>query len=111
MLNFKNGVVAALCLLAAAVWAQGPAEKELTNSMQGIHRIVFCGNSLTDGSAWCDWIVETLQANGYPNLIMYNAGVAGNNVIQLKARYAKDVRGHPQDRGENDSHDAVADSR
>ena len=106
MLNLKNGVIATLCLIAAVVGAQDPPAKAPandvkpvkdqmntggTNSMQGIHRIVFCGNSLTDGSAWCDWVVETLQANGYPNLIMYNAGVAGNNVIQLKTRYAKDV--------------------
>ena len=106
MLNLKNGVIAALCLLAAAVGAQDPAMKAPantvepaqapvqsggTNSMQGIHRIVFCGNSLTDGSAWCDWVIETLQANGYPNLILFNAGVAGNSTAQLKARYAKDV--------------------
>ena len=62
-----------------------------TNQMTGVHRIVFCGNSLTDGSAWCDWVIETLQANGYPNLIMFNAGVAGNDTARLKARYAKDV--------------------
>jgi len=59
--------------------------------MDGVKRIVFCGNSLTDGSAWCDWVVETLQANGHPNLILFNAGVAGNSTAQLKARYAKDV--------------------
>ena len=59
--------------------------------MAGVKRIVFTGNSLTDGSAWCDWVIETLQANGYPNLIMYNAGVAGNSTEILKARYTKDV--------------------
>ena len=59
--------------------------------MADVHRIVFCGNSLTDGSAWCDWVIETLQANGYPNLILYNAGVAGNDTTKLKARYQKDV--------------------
>ncbi|MCG3149281.1 MAG: hypothetical protein PCFJNLEI_02741 [Verrucomicrobiae bacterium] len=61
--------------------------------MTGVRRIVFCGNSLTDGSAWCDWVVETLQANGHPNLIMFNAGVAGNSTALLKARYHKDVLG------------------
>ena len=62
-----------------------------TNQMNGIQRIAFCGNSLTDGSAWCDWVIETLQANGHPNLILFNAGVAGNDTAKLKARYAKDV--------------------
>ncbi len=59
--------------------------------MAGIKRIVFTGNSLTDGSAWCDWIIETLQANGHPNLILFNQGVAGNSTQDLKKRYKKDV--------------------
>lgn len=61
--------------------------------MAGVRRIVFCGNSLTDGSAWCDWVVETLQTNGHPGLILYNAGVAGDSTAKLRARYAKDVLG------------------
>jgi hypothetical protein len=89
-----------LCLFASA--AGIPAAEDSTmktnngtaqDPMAGVHRIVFCGNSLTDGSAWCDWIVETLQANGHPNLVIFNAGVAGNSTAQLKARYAKDVLG------------------
>lgn len=59
--------------------------------MSGVRRIVFTGNSLTDGSAWCDWVVETLAANGHPNLVLFNAGVAGNSTAKLRARYAKDV--------------------
>lgn len=59
--------------------------------LAGVKRIVFTGNSLTDGSAWCDWVVETLQTNGHPGLVLFNAGVAGNSTAQLKARYAKDV--------------------
>ena len=78
-----------LVLLATLV--AGIVNAGETNQMTGVHRIVFCGNSLTDGSAWCDWVVETLQANGHPNLIMFNAGVAGNDTAKLKARYAKDV--------------------
>ncbi len=59
--------------------------------MAGVRRIVFTGDSLTDGSAWCDWVVETLRANGHPKLVMHNAGVAGNSTAMLKRRYAKDV--------------------
>lgn len=72
-------------LLLAALVAGDP--------MSGVKRIVFTGNSLTDGSAWCDWVVETLQTNGHPDLIMFNAGVAGNSTAQLRTRYAKDVLG------------------
>ena len=32
--------------------------------MTGVKRIVFTGNSLTDGEAWPDWVIATLQANG-----------------------------------------------
>ena len=80
-----------LVLLATLV--AGIVNAGETNQMTGVQRIVFCGNSLTDGSAWCDWVIETLQANGHPNLILFNAGVAGNNTAKLKARYAKDVLG------------------
>ena len=70
-----------------------PAAHPTSTMMAGVRRIAFCGNSLTDGSAWCDWVKETLQANGYPNLTLFNAGVAGNDTTKLKARYEKDVLG------------------
>ena len=60
--------------------------------MAGVKRIVFAGNSLTDGSAWCDWVIETLQANGYPDLILFNAGVAGDDTPRLKRRYDNPFR-------------------
>ena len=63
----------------------------LQDPMAGVKRIIFAGNSLTDGSAWCDWVIETLQANGYPDLILFNAGVAGNDTARLKLRYHRDV--------------------
>ncbi|MBI2191482.1 MAG: hypothetical protein HYU36_05810 [Planctomycetes bacterium] len=59
--------------------------------MAAVGRIVFAGDSLTDGSAWCDWVIETLRANGYPNLIKQDAGVAGDDVPRLKARFQHDV--------------------
>jgi len=59
--------------------------------MKGVRRIVFAGDSLTDGSAWCDWVVETLKANGHPHLIKLDAGVAGDTAARLKARFQHDV--------------------
>ena len=79
-----------LVLLATLV--AGIVNAGETNQMTGVHRIVFCGNSLTDGSAWCDWVIETLQANGYPNLIMFNAGVAGN-VAQISGELEESLPG------------------
>ena len=62
-----------------------------TDIMTGVRRIIFVGDSLTDGSAWADWVIETLKAHGYPHLVMHNAGVAGNTVAQVKARLSGDV--------------------
>ncbi|NDC63647.1 MAG: hypothetical protein EBZ59_06595 [Planctomycetia bacterium] len=93
-------VAAALVLAAAAGPARGqeaapapPAAATAAPAMAGVKRIVFTGNSLTDGSAWCDWVVETLRAQGHPDLVHFNAGVAGNSTAMLKARYHKDILG------------------
>lgn len=58
--------------------------------------ILFVGDSLTDGSAWTDWVVETLRANGRP-AIKQDAGIAGDNVAKLKARFQHDVLDHKPD--------------
>ena len=62
-----------------------------TNIMNGVRRIIFVGDSLTDGSAWTDWVIETLKTNGYPNLIKNDAGIAGDKVPTLKLRFQHDV--------------------
>jgi lysophospholipase L1-like esterase len=77
----------------ARAGAPVPVEASPGEAMKGVRRIVFTGNSLTDGSAWCDWVVETLEADGHPDLVLFNAGVAGNSTAKLKARYRKDVLG------------------
>ena len=62
-----------------------------SNLLAGVQRINFVGDSLTDGAAWTDWVLETLKANGYPHLIKQDAGVAGDNAPQLKVRFRHDV--------------------
>lgn len=84
--------VAGPALFRATAAASPPADSAAA-AMKGVKRIVFTGNSLTDGSAWCDWVVETLRADGHPDLVHFNAGVAGNSTARLKARYRKDVLG------------------
>ena len=59
--------------------------------MQNIHRIVFVGDSLTDGAAWPDWVVRTLNVNGRPDVTFANAGICGDTIALVKARYATDV--------------------
>ncbi|MEI7435217.1 MAG: GDSL-type esterase/lipase family protein [bacterium] len=62
-----------------------------TNMLTGVRRVVFVGDSLTDGSAWTSWVMSTLAANGYPELVMHDAAVAGNRIGFLKARFTNDV--------------------
>jgi len=59
--------------------------------MKGVRKINFAGDSLTDASAWTDWVIETLRANGYPEVVKQDAGIAGDNVAKLKARFQHDV--------------------
>ncbi|HEY3415524.1 MAG TPA: SGNH/GDSL hydrolase family protein [Armatimonadota bacterium] len=59
--------------------------------LDGVKRIVFVGDSITDGSAWPDWIGETLKQHGHPGLLIFNAGVAGNTSHDVQVRYATDV--------------------
>lgn len=77
--------------LILAVLMNGVVMAGETKVMNGVRRIAFVGDSLTDGSAWTDWVMETLQANGYSNLVKIDAGVAGDNVPKLKARFQHDV--------------------
>ncbi len=77
--------------LILALLITGITMAEESKIMTGVHRVVFVGDSLTDGSAWTDWVLETLKANGYPNLIKNDAGIAGDNVPKLKARFQHDV--------------------
>ena len=79
-------ILAVLCAGGIAAAADGE-----TNLMAGVRRINFVGDSLTDGAAWTDWVIETLEANGYPNLIKLDAGVVGDNAPQLKVRFRHDV--------------------
>ena len=80
-----NKIIILAILMAGVVNAGEP------KMMTGVQRIVFVGDSLTDGSAWTDWVIATLQANGCPDLIKFDAGVAGDNVPKVMARFQHDV--------------------
>ena len=68
-----------------------PMREDFFKTNPSVQRICFVGDSLTDGSAWTDWVMETLKANGYPRLSKQDAGVAGDDVPKLKARFQHDV--------------------
>jgi lysophospholipase L1-like esterase len=63
-----------------------------TDILHGVKKIVFIGDSLTDGAAWPDWVISTLQTQRqYRKLVMYNAGVGGNTINDMKLRLQRDV--------------------
>jgi len=69
---FKVIVIGAGLILSLGAGASAQSTQP-ANLMKDVKRIIFAGDSLTDGSAWCDWVIETLEQNGHPNLIMHNA--------------------------------------
>ena len=85
-----TGLVRNLDVVVAGDYNQPMGDQFLKANASG-QRISFVGDSLTDGSAWTDWVIATLEANGYPKLIKQDAGVAGDNVPKLKARFQHDV--------------------
>lgn len=82
----KTAVLAVMMALCVAEAVMGG-----TNMLQGVRRIVFVGDSLTDGAAWTGWVMSTLVANGYPDLVMHDAAVAGNKIGMVRARFTNDV--------------------
>ncbi|HEX2951005.1 MAG TPA: GDSL-type esterase/lipase family protein [Armatimonadota bacterium] len=78
--------------------------------LHGVQKLIFFGDSLTDGAAWPDWIVNTLNAHGYPDLSFHNAGIGGNTIHQMRTRLQADVLSlHPDlvimHAGTNDARD------
>jgi lysophospholipase L1-like esterase len=60
--------------------------------LRGVKKVVFIGDSLTDGAAWPDWVMTTLRTERkYRKMQMFNAGVGGNTVNDIKLRLQRDV--------------------
>ncbi len=60
--------------------------------LRGVKKVIFIGDSLTDGAAWPDWVMTTLRAKRkYRKMLMYNAGVGGNTVSNIQSRLQRDV--------------------
>jgi len=83
------------CAAEDAPQAQKPCvegAKQMPEILKGVKRIVFYGDSLTDGSSYPDFVVNTL--NGvYPDadFLVINSGIAGNTAANLRERFIEDV--------------------
>lgn len=76
----------AACSLVAA------AQPTLPDALQGVTRIAFFGDSLTDGSDYPEYVVNTLNKT-YPghDFCFVNAGVCGSKAYDLVDRLDRDV--------------------
>ena len=62
-----------------------------TQSLRAPRRLVFLGDSITDGHTLILHVEQALAALGDP-AICYNAGVSGDRADQMLARLDQDVR-------------------
>ena len=70
-------------VLATAIFIPAQAA-DSQDPLRGVERIVFVGDSITDGDGWTDWVVETLKANGHPDLLLLNEGISGNTSSNVR---------------------------
>jgi len=79
--------------IALTIFSHRPAAADQSGNamLENVQRIIFLGDSLTDGAAWPDWVVQTLQTHGHPQLVFANAGICGDTIALVKARTAQDV--------------------
>lgn len=87
----RSTLLLALTLLAAgsaalAAGGQRPAV------LRGVTRVLFYGDSLTDGSSYPDYVVNTLNRElPEANFELLNAAVAGDTAARLRLRLEADV--------------------
>lgn len=84
------GISCAMAADGAAAPAAKPAERPAV--LQGVKRILFYGDSLTDGSDYPDYVVNTLNTL-FPQagFEIMNSAICGNTAAQLRARLQADV--------------------
>jgi len=82
-------------VLMAAICAEphgGRNASEMPEILKGVKRILFYGDSLTDGSSYPDYVVNTLNRE-FPNagFEILNSAVCGDTAADLKKRLKEDV--------------------
>jgi lysophospholipase L1-like esterase len=87
-------VVVAMMVIGTAARA-APA---LPADLQEVSRILFMGDSLTDGSSYPDYVVNTLNTL-FPSagFEVHNGAVAGDTAAMVRKRFDADVRGRQPD--------------
>lgn len=82
----------AVAAASLAVWAAPDVPKPL----QGVHRIVVMGDSITQGGGGPGgyvWLIQKALQDAYPaqRIEVVNAGISGNRSVDMAARFQRDV--------------------
>lgn len=83
-------ILACLLVLLPALYAVAQA-KGVPPVLKNVTHLVLVGDSLSDGAAWPDWMLNTLREQGAEGLVLHNAAISGDTIAKVKARYAADV--------------------
>ena len=89
-------LLTALAIATGSVRAEQP--RSVPPILEGVKRILFVGDSLTDGSSYPDHVVNTLNAL-FPaaGFEVHNAAVAGDTAAMVRKRFLQDVVGRAPD--------------
>lgn len=77
------------CLAAAA--AEPTTRMAVPQGLQGVQRLLFVGDSLTDGSDYPDFVVNTINGACGTHIEPLNAGICGDTSAMVLARLQADV--------------------
>ncbi len=90
--------LSALFGIAACSAVGRPEDASMPDVLKNVRRILFYGDSLTDGSSYPDYVVNTLSRH-YPavRFELFNAAGAGDTAADLRKRLAADVLVHNPD--------------
>ena len=85
------------------------AATPLPPSLAGVQRVLFLGDSLTDGSSYPDYVVTSINGACGAKIELFNAGICGDTAPMLLARLQADVLDRKPDMvvvciGTNDCH-------
>jgi acyl-CoA thioesterase-1 len=93
--HFVGACLSVLFCVATSLAAAESKEAPMPDILKDVHRILFYGDSLTDGSSYPDYVVNTLDRL-YPDarFELVNAAGCGDNAANLRKRLAADVLVH-----------------
>ncbi len=82
----------ALGLLSVCPPVRSAEQHPMPEILEGVHRILFTGDSLTDGSSYPDYVVNTLRRI-FPDadFEIHNSAVAGDTAAMLRKRAQADI--------------------